>query len=302
MELKQLQYFLTVAKHLNFSRAAESLYISQPALSYQIAELERELGVNLFVRDRRRVYLTPVGSALIESAQNVLNSAAELQRKATSGVHISSEGGYLEIGFDVTEDHFESTGVTEAIAGFSREYSNIKLGFQQMQFAECIDLLTQNDIDVAFIVLRHNESLPPELSYRIVHTDRLVLIHEKNDEIKSCRDVIERYSLVLVSGKPRGRTRILKGLSNLNLEPDIITVDSIPASFVLAQAGMATMVLPENYFNCHHYEDLQVTPIPDEAAEIAHAAVWNKSSTNPSLQLFMDFLEEKTQEKIQDLQ
>lgn len=52
MELKQLEYFLKVAEQLNFSRAAESLYISQPALSYQIAELEREVGAELFVRDR----------------------------------------------------------------------------------------------------------------------------------------------------------------------------------------------------------------------------------------------------------
>ena len=68
MELKQLRYFLQVAEYLNFSRAAEQLYISQPALSYQIAELERELGVELFVRDRRKVYLTPAGKALLGRA------------------------------------------------------------------------------------------------------------------------------------------------------------------------------------------------------------------------------------------
>lgn len=78
MELKQLEYFLKVAEQLNFSRAAESLYISQPALSYQIAELERELGAELFVRDRRKVSLTPEGEALMLPAQEMLEHAALL--------------------------------------------------------------------------------------------------------------------------------------------------------------------------------------------------------------------------------
>ena len=61
MELRQLKYFLVTAETLHFSRAAEVLYMSQPALSKQIAELEKELGVTLFVRDKRGVQITPAG-------------------------------------------------------------------------------------------------------------------------------------------------------------------------------------------------------------------------------------------------
>src|SRR5580698_8064466 len=69
---RDLRYFVTVAEELHFTRAAERLYLSQPALSKQIRMLERQLGAQLFERDRRHVTLTPVGAALLPHARRVL--------------------------------------------------------------------------------------------------------------------------------------------------------------------------------------------------------------------------------------
>ena len=66
MEIRQLKYFAAVADTLNFSRVAETLFISQSALSKQIADLERELGMVLLQRDKRSVRLTPGGQSLFE--------------------------------------------------------------------------------------------------------------------------------------------------------------------------------------------------------------------------------------------
>lgn len=72
MDIKSMTCFLAVAEKLNFSRAAEALYMSQPTLSQRISSLEEELGVSLFQRDHRHVFLTPAGSALLPEIQYIV--------------------------------------------------------------------------------------------------------------------------------------------------------------------------------------------------------------------------------------
>ncbi len=80
--LRLMRYFVAVGETLHFGRAAERLYISQPALSQQIRKLEDDLGIALFLRDRRSVQLTPAGAGLLSHAQAVIASADVFTRAA----------------------------------------------------------------------------------------------------------------------------------------------------------------------------------------------------------------------------
>jgi DNA-binding transcriptional LysR family regulator len=82
VELRQLRYFVAVAEELNFGRAAARLLIAGPSLSQQIKALEHDLGVALFIRDRRSVALTAAGSALLPDVRGLLERADELRRHA----------------------------------------------------------------------------------------------------------------------------------------------------------------------------------------------------------------------------
>jgi DNA-binding transcriptional LysR family regulator len=96
VELRHVRYFIAVAEYLNFRKAAEQLHIAQPPLSRQIRQLEEDLGVALFVRNKRRVELTKAGHAFLEEARKLVvqaGHAAEAARHAQKG-----ESGFVRIG------------------------------------------------------------------------------------------------------------------------------------------------------------------------------------------------------------
>ena len=97
LELRHYRYFLAVAEELHFRRAAEKLFISQPGLSTQIKQMEELLGVQLFVRDKKKVRLTPAGAYLKNEVDFVLNHLNQVKRQ----VKRIGEGqmGEVRIGF-----------------------------------------------------------------------------------------------------------------------------------------------------------------------------------------------------------
>jgi DNA-binding transcriptional LysR family regulator len=97
VELRHLRYFVAVAEELHFRRAAERLYVAQPAVSEQIRKLEAELGVRLFDRNHRSVSLTHAGAVLLVEARRVLRQA-EIAQLAARNAHDSADSR-LRIGY-----------------------------------------------------------------------------------------------------------------------------------------------------------------------------------------------------------
>jgi DNA-binding transcriptional LysR family regulator len=96
LDLRKLRYFLAVAHHLNFGRAAEELLLAQPALSRAIRALEADLGVALFERDHHKVTITAAGAVLVREAETLLARAAASRRRVLAA---SRGASTLTIGF-----------------------------------------------------------------------------------------------------------------------------------------------------------------------------------------------------------
>lgn len=291
MEIKQLECFLKVAELLNFSRAAEALYISQPTLSYQIAELEQELGVSLFERDRRKVYLTSAGQKMIAPAKSLVEQAKLLPE--TIRIDNDYEEGLLRISFDDTEDHFEETGITSSIASFAKDHPGVALNMKCTSFQECIEQLADGDCDVAFLILRNKETLSSDFNYLDVYQSEIVMVISKDTTVQTFEEAIAQLDLLLVDTKPRGTSRILRILEKMKLKPHVRHVDSLVAGFVYADLGKGIMLLSSTYYHAHNYPQYKMIAIPHEAAKISHVMVWKKNNDNPFLKTFIQYFSDQ---------
>ncbi|HXQ54446.1 MAG TPA: LysR family transcriptional regulator, partial [Actinomycetes bacterium] len=145
MELRHLRYFIAVAEELHFGRAAERLRITQPPLSFQIQALERELGVQLFIRGRR-VELTEAGRALLAKARETIEAADAAARAAQqAGLLIN---GRLRVGYP-------AAGVFElpplALRTFQERFPNVGVETVVASTGAHLDALEAERLDVAFV-------------------------------------------------------------------------------------------------------------------------------------------------------
>ena len=145
MELRHLRYFVTVAEELHFGRAAERLFISQPPLSQQIQQLEREIGASLFLRTSRSVKLTPAGEIFLRDARQIL---ADVDR-AVSGAKRAARGeeGWLGIGFAASATYDLLPAVLHDFRG---SYPAIELSLVELNAAEQAVALHDQSIHVGF--------------------------------------------------------------------------------------------------------------------------------------------------------
>jgi DNA-binding transcriptional LysR family regulator len=148
MELRHLRYFVAVAEELHFRRAAERLYVAQPAVSEQVRKLEAELGVRLFDRTHRSVTLTTPGVALLEEARRVLHQADVAQRAARNAGR--RELGRLRIGY--LPDAMPPA-VPKALSHFRNAAPSIGIVMETGRPLQLIDDIRQGRLDLAIVSL-----------------------------------------------------------------------------------------------------------------------------------------------------
>jgi len=170
---KQLQYLVALAEHLNFTRAAESCFVTQSTLSAGLKELESLLGAHLVERDRQSVLMTPAGLEVVNRARAILTAAQDLVEFAAGAGKTMT--GLLRLGVIPTIAPFLLPAVLQALR---ERYPQLKLALREDLTASLLARLAAGQIDFALIALPYDTA---DLLVEPLFDDALWIVARKGD-------------------------------------------------------------------------------------------------------------------------
>lgn len=285
MELRQLRYFVAVADTLNFSRAAESLYVSQSALSKQVAELEQELGVVLLDRDKRSVRLTDAGRKLLPEAKSILIQSEKLTPLLRHETGESQPERSLHIGVEqqADEDPAIHRVLTDAVYRQRKQIPGLRALFWREEGAEIRKGLQEGTLDLG-LFLSAEPSLDGPLETRLLCEDEMVLVfrseREYRDDRETVLEVLDKRGVILLGQESWGLARVLSVLESIGSAPQIRFCRDRTAMVLTMESGESAAILPASVAGRLRGRDLHCLHFRHPSAQLYLLAAWRADTAN----------------------
>lgn len=288
MELRQLRYFLMLANELHFKRAADKLFIVQPALTKQIQDLEAELGIKLFDRNKRNVKLSVAG----EFFRNEVSKVFESLEKAKNEVKQVELGqkGEVKIGYVGSCIH---TFLPNLLAKLHETFPEIHTYLSEMTSASQLLAIQKGELDIAFL---RNPPTNKRFHQQLVFQENFALVLPKNHclnetNFKSMAQVAnEKFILPTKSDGEIYHQLQWSICEDAGFSPQIAheTVHG-HTTLKLVESGLGVSLIPISFSTVTNaaIKFIELKNIPQKA-EIT--ALWNPQNPNPSLGRFLEMI------------
>lgn len=288
MELRELTYFLKIAEYENITRAAKELHVTQPHLTRQLKSLEEELGVTLFVREKKRLHITDEGRFLKQQAEQILGLTGKIKNQIAemeSGVN-----GTLYIGSIETVGTMYLPGW---ISGFKEKYPKVRYNLWSGNSTDVIERLQQGLLDLGLVRAPFDEERYDSL--HVLDEKWIVLLNRAHPLAENGRNTV---SLKELSGEellvPTQRIQeISRWFQKRNLESNIICGFSpLMNAIVMAQNNLGVAVLPASCRRMILTDELMVMEL-EERLSSSVSVIWRKGFELPgAARRFLQFVEE----------
>jgi DNA-binding transcriptional LysR family regulator len=289
MELRHLRYFVAVAEELHFGRAARRVGIAQPPLSQQIKSLEAEIGVNLLVRTKRLVALTPAGEIFLSEARKCLAQAEHAVRSAERAAR--GEIGQLEVGFVNSAIY----GKVPSIFRLMRSrYPEVSLILQDLTSQAQVEAMKAHRIDVGLI--RPPLAAAESLSMRVIWREPLMVALPKGSRLTREKRIAmadlaeEAFIQIPRHVAPGFYDQFIRLCAGAGFSPTIVQEAQTTSTIVgLIAGGMGVSILPASLQGLRRsgvvYRPLR-SPVPTSDM----AVIWRPDDTSPTLRAILEII------------
>ncbi|WP_280492142.1 LysR family transcriptional regulator [Nocardia asiatica] len=245
MELRQLRYFVTVAREASFTRAAARLHLAQPGLSAQIRQLERELGHPLLDRGGRTVTLTEVGAAVLPLAQAALAAAERIAHTVDEFTGLLR--GQVRVGL-VSGAAVEEFDVAAALADFRHDHPQVGISLTEDTSERMLAALGRGELDIAVIGMT-GAQLDPGIGVEVVLETAVVAAvaaGDPGDDAEIPLTALRDRPLICLTPGTGIRGVFERACATAGFEPAVAYEAAAPALLLrLAARGLGVAVVPE---------------------------------------------------------
>jgi len=285
MKLFQLRYFIAVAETLNFRQAAQRLNVTQPPLTRQIRELEAELGLELFARDRRGVHLTDGGRLLLGEARSLMehvDRVRDLVSQASKGV-----AGSLRVGVAIKL----AQNIRQIEIQHTKRFPRVAIEYKEIFSTLQNEALRLHEIDVGFL-------RPPidsaHLCSEKLFEEQFVVVLPKTSPLSRRKKVrlkeLADQSLLLI---PRTHStgmhdKVLEMYRYAGVTPNVVETTSLPdeGGGMLVASGRGIFIVPPRGLKVS--DDLATVPLDEPSATIEVVMAWRKGERSAAVLNFLE--------------
>ena len=295
MNLNQLRYFVSVAENGSFTKAAQSHYISQTAITQQIHALEENIGTKLLDRNSRPVSLTPAGRVLLKEAREILgrmDTAITRTREASTGLE-----GELRLGYTKGYEHSD---LPKYLRRFHRQYPNVLISCYRCDTDALAAGLINGDYDVIFTWdstnLRQEETLQLRMMEQVPLRVALYANHPLARRSELTRKDLKQENILFMSpsgtGDSFGDAFYIQLYQQAGYQPNILLRSNDMESILMMVAAEEGISIVPEYSHPWDVgtENVVFVPLAGEGETEEILIAWRKNDDNPALGHFIQKL------------
>ncbi|WP_226580914.1 cidABC operon transcriptional activator CidR [Halobacillus litoralis] len=272
MDIRHLQYFIEVARHKSFTKAASHLFISQPTISKMIKNLETDLGVELFERSRKKVVLTDAGRLILSQAKTIDKAFQNLQTQLDDLIGLQK--GHIRIGLPPIMD---AEQFIQILGGFHEQYPHITFQLMEDGAKKIEENIMQEELDVGITVLPTREEI---FDYFFLLKEELVAVlptaHPLAGQEEIHLEQLKHDSFILFNKDFVLNDRIISTCKKAGFLPNVIS-ESSQWDFIgkMIASNFGISLLPKSVAGLLK-EDVRTTKVAEPSVAWELAIIWPK--------------------------